>query len=197
MNSMRWAATFGLVLAMVPGSVAAQGIHVTPAFGVFIPASDLEGIREGAQAAEVSREGTLGIGLNIESGWLRGSLAYASGATLSEAGTNGDIGDGSVLAIAADVVIRPLPRLLVQPYLLGGAGFKNQSFSYDRDGIGDALPEDQRDLTLHVGIGADVMFGRIGIMAEISDYISQNGNDEWGQHDAFAMVGLRLRLGGS
>ncbi|CAN5639171.1 hypothetical protein BH23GEM10_BH23GEM10_17070 [soil metagenome] len=197
MNSMRWAASFGLALAMLPGIAAAQGIHVTPAFGVFIPASDLEGIRDGVQTAEVSREGTLGIGLNIESGWLRGSIAYASGATLSAEGTEGDIGDGSVLAIAADIVVRPLPRLLVQPYLLGGAGFKNQSFSYDDDGIGNALQEDQRDLTLHVGIGADLMFGRFGIMAEISDYISQDGNDEWGQHDAFAMVGLRLKLGGN
>lgn len=197
MKVMRWAAALSLLIVTLPGLAAAQGIHVTPAFGVFIPASDVDGIRDGVEQTRLSREGTLGIGLNVESGWLRGSIAYASGATLSEDGTQGDIGDGSVLAIAADIVVRPLPRLLVQPYLLGGAGFKNQSFSYDDDGIGNALPEDQRDLTLHAGIGADVMFGRIGIMAEVSDYISQNANDEWGQHDAFAMVGLRLRLGGN
>lgn len=197
MKVMKWAASLSLLFVLLPGIVAAQGFHVTPAFGVFIPASDLDGIRDGAEATGISREGTLGIGLNVESGWLRGSIAYASGATLSEDGTQGDIGDGSVLAIAADIVVRPLPRLLVQPYLLGGAGFKNQSFSYDDDGIGNALPEDQRDLTLHAGVGADVMFGRIGIMAEVSDYISQNSNDEWGQHDAFAMVGLRLKLGGN
>lgn len=197
MKAMRWAATFGMAIVMLPGTAAAQGIHVTPAFGVFIPASDVAGIRDGVQAAEVSREGTLGIGLNIESGWLRGSLAYASGATLSQDGTEGDIGDGSVLAVAADIVLRPLPRVLVQPYLLGGAGFKNQSFSYNDSGIGNALPEDQRNLTLHAGIGADAMFGKFGIMAEISDYISQDVDDEWGQHDAFLMVGLRLKLGGS
>lgn len=197
MNAAKWAGAIALAVMAAPGMASAQGLSVTPTIGVFIPAGDLEAVREGVETTRLSREGTLGVGLNVESGWLRGSLAYASGATISEEGTQGDVGDGSVLAVAADIVMRPLPRVGVQPYLLAGAGFKRQNFSYDDEGVGNPLPEDQRDLTLHVGIGADLMLGGIGVIAEITDFISKTPADEWGQHDAFAMIGLKLRLGGS
>lgn len=195
MRKAVWTAAVTAAL-MVPGLASAQGLHITPSVGVFIPASDVDGVRDGVDDTRLAREGTLGLGLNIDSGWLRGSIAYASGATISEDGTDGDIGDGSVLAVAADIVVRPLPRMVVQPYLLGGVGFKRQNFSYDDEGLGNPLPEDQRDLTLHFGVGADLMFGGIGIMAEITDFLSQDTADEWNQHDAFAMIGIRLRLGG-
>lgn len=184
----------------IPAAPAAAQIYITPALGVFIPASDLEDLEGQADQTRLDRSGTLGLGLNIELGWLRGSIAYATGATISDEGVTGeeDIGDGSVLAAAADIVIRPLPRLLVQPYLLGGVGLKRQDFSFDDDGVGtNPLPSDQSDLALHVGIGADVMLGGIGIMAEISDYITRNEDETFGQHDAFALVGLRIRLGGN
>lgn len=188
-----------LVAALVapsPQQAAAQGIHITPAAGVFFPASDLEGVRSGAEQVRIEREGTLGLGLNVELGWLRGSIAYASGATISERGTEGRTGDGSVLAVAADLVVRPLPRLLVQPYLLGGLGLKRQDFSFDDDGISsNPLPSDRSDVALHAGVGADVMLGGFGIMAEVTDYITHESGS-FGQHDVFAMVGLRFRLGG-
>ncbi|MEX1184138.1 MAG: outer membrane beta-barrel protein [Gemmatimonadota bacterium] len=188
-----------VALLAAPTGAHAQGIHVTPAIGVFIPASDLQGVQAGAEDLRGSREGTLGLGLNIEAGWLRGSLAYASGASVSleDGGTEGEVGDGSVLAVAADIVVRPLPRLLVQPYLLGGIGFKRQDYSYDDEGAGsNPFTEEQRDVALHVGIGGDVMLGGLGVMAEITDYITRTEDDDWGQHDAFLLVGLRFRLGG-
>jgi hypothetical protein len=40
------------------------------------------------------------------------------------------------------------------------------------------------------------MFGGIGIMAEVTDFLSKDQDDEWGQHDAFAFIGLKFRLGG-
>ncbi|MBR9988335.1 MAG: hypothetical protein KFH98_01205 [Gemmatimonadetes bacterium] len=181
---------------VLPAAPAAAQIYITPAAGVFIPATDLEDLEGQAEQTRFERSGTFGIGLNIEMGMLRGSLAYATGATISEDGVGGgDIGDGSVLAAAADLVIRPLPRLLVQPYLLGGVGLKRQDFSYDDEGLGaNPLPSDKTDFALHAGIGADVMLGRFGIMAEITDYITRNEDSSFGQHDAFAMVGLRVRL---
>jgi hypothetical protein len=179
---------------------AAQAqIHITPAAGAFIPASDLRDLKDQAEQTRLDRSGTLGLGLNVELGWLRGSIAYATGATISDDGVSGEaeIGDGSVLAVAADIVVRPLPRLLVQPYLLGGAGLKRQDFSFDDDGLGEnPLPSDRTDFALHVGIGADVMFGGVGIMAEITDYVTRTEEKTFGQHDAFALVGLRIRLGG-
>jgi hypothetical protein len=184
-------------LGLTAATPAAAQIHLTPALGVFIPASDLQDLEGQAAQTRLDRSGTLGLGLNIELGWLRGSVAYATGATISDDGVTGEdeIGDGSVLAAAADLVLRPLPRLLVQPYLLGGVGLKRQDFSFDDDTVAD-LPEDRSDLALHVGVGADLMLGGFGIMAEITDYITRNEDDSFGQHDAFAMVGLRVRLGG-
>lgn len=191
---------FGVVLAgllVLPAAPAAAQIYITPAAGVFIPASDLEDLEGQAEATRLSRSGTLGLGVNLELGWLRGSVAYATGATISDEGVTGEdeIGDGSVLAVAADLIVRPLPRLLVQPYLLGGVGLKRQDFSYNDDGVGtNPLPSDKTDFALHAGLGADVMLGRIGIMAEVTDYITRNEDSTFGQHDAFAMVGLRVRL---
>jgi hypothetical protein len=93
--------------------------------------------------------------------------------------------------------VRPLPRLLVQPYLLGGVGLKRQDFSFTDDGLGEnPLPSDRTDLALHVGIGADLMLGGVGIMAEVTDYVTRTEEKTFGQHDAFAFVGLRIRLGG-
>jgi hypothetical protein len=180
----------------LPAAPASAQFYITPAVGVFIPATDLEDLEGQAEQTRFDRSGTLGLGLNVELGWLRGSVAYATGATISDEGVSGgDVGDGSVLAVAADLIVRPLPRVLVQPYLLGGVGLKRQDFSFDDEGISEnPLPSDKTDFALHAGVGADVMLGRIGIMAEITDYITRNEDSTFGQHDAFALVGLRVRL---
>lgn len=196
MRRLLLAAMTGPLLALAATSAAAQ-VYITPAAGVYIPASDLDDLQDQAQQTRLDRSGTLGLGLNLELGWLRGSVAYATGASISEEGVDGEdeIGDGSVLAVAADLIVRPLPRLLVQPYVLGGVGVKRQDFSYEDEGLGtNPLPSDKTDFGLHAGLGADVMLGRIGIMAEISDYITRNEDSTFGQHDAFALVGLRFRM---
>ena len=185
-------------LAMfAPAAAHAQGISVTPMAGVYIPASDLYDIADEAERIRVDKEGTFALGLNVELGWLRGSLAYASGAQLNESGVEGDenIGEGKLLAVAGDLVLRPIPRLLiVQPYLIAGAGLRREDYSYDDEGISDAFPSDKSDFALHAGIGADVMLGRLGIVAEFTDFITKNEDDEWKQHDAFAFVGLKFRV---
>lgn len=185
---------FGSAMLAVAAPTAHAQVAITPLIGGYIPASDLKAVRTGAEDIAIEREGTLALGLNLEFGMLRGSVAYASGTTIQDADQQ-DIGKGNVLAAAADIVLRPLPRVLVQPYLLGGVGIKN--LSYDNDaGIGNAFPEDDSDLSLHAGIGADLMLGSIGIVAEITDYISKDADGKWGVHDAFLMAGLKLRLGG-
>ena len=197
MKRTLWVAA--LAVALGTQSAAAQ-IYVTPALGAYIPASDLQDLQNQAEQTRLEREGTLGLGLNLDMGWLRGSVAYATGATISEEGVQNEneIGDGSVLTVAADLVVRPLPRLLVQPYLLGGLGLKRTDYSFNEEGTSaNPLPEGKRDLALHVGLGADLMLGGIGIMAEVSDYVTRNEDDSWGQHDMFALIGLRVRLGGS
>jgi hypothetical protein len=182
-------------LALTAGGAAAQGVSITPQLGAYIPASDFYELRDQANEIRLEKEGTLGLGLVVELGWLRGSIAYATGSTLSERGVSDreNIGNGSVLAAAADLVIRPLPRVLIQPYLLGGIGLLNAGFNAD-DGVGEAFPEEDTEVAAHVGLGADLMLGRIGIMAEITDFISRDPDGDWAVHDAFAMVGLKFRL---
>lgn len=180
----------------VPALGSAQGVAVMPAIGAYVPAGSF---RELQNAAEHKREGTLGLGLNLDFGGIRASLAYATGATISqEEGISGEseIGEGSVLALTGDLVLRPIPRILVlQPYILGGAGIKQQDYNYNTSGIGGAFEdEDKRDLTVHLGIGADIAIGRFGLVAEISDFISQNSEDKWKTHDAFALVGVKIRM---
>lgn len=196
---MRRSTSFALAALVLGAQAATAQIQITPSIGAYIPASDLKDLRSQAQEARLEREGTLGLGLNIEFGSLRGSIAYATGAKITDDGVDDEdeIGEGSVLAVAADFVARPLPRIVVQPYLLGGAGFKREDYSYTDEGIStDILPEDNRELTLHFGIGADLMLGGIGIMAEVTDFLSKDQDDDWGRHDAFAFVGLKFNVGG-
>ena len=189
-----------LVLAasvlLVPGAASAQGIKVTPSVGVYIPASDLYQLRDQSQQLTVDKEGTLAFGVNVELGMLRGTVAYASGAQLNERGVQNqdDIGEGKLLAVAADLVLRPIPRLiLVQPYVIAGAGLRREDYDYN-SGVAGAFPSDQSDFALHAGLGLDVSLGGLGLTAEISDFVTQDEDDKWAQHDAFAFVGLKLRV---
>jgi len=185
-----------LALAALPGVSHAQGISITPQIGFYVPGNDLDSLRAGAQSVRVNREGNLALGLNIDIGFLRGSLAYASSAKLNDqTSTNTKIGDAKVLAVAGDVVLRPIPRLIiVQPYLLLGAGLRRTNYSYESSGISNAFPKDDSDFALHGGVGADIMLGPIGVSAEITDFVSKNTEDKWKQHDAFGFVGLKLKI---
>ncbi|MHB1170715.1 MAG: hypothetical protein ACYC28_15675 [Longimicrobiales bacterium] len=189
-----------LALAVAAPAQAQGRLTITPLIGGYIPGNDVHDLQTGAEEVTVDKEAALGLGLNVELGWLRGSLAYASGATVNvedigDPTLEGEIGEGSVLAIAAGVVLRPLPRLIVvQPYLVGGAGLKRTDYDWETDGAADAFPEDQSDFTLHVGVGADISLGPVGLVVEVTDFISNEGNDSFGRHDAFGMLGLKFGL---
>lgn len=188
---------FLVAALLVPAGAGAQEIHVTPLIGAYTQASDFEELRGDAETIRATRESALALGLNVELGALRASIAYASDATLQDDGVeNRDrIGTASLLAASADLVLRPIPRIFgVQPYALGGVGLKRAAYSYERDGFGDAFPEDDSDVGAHLGLGADFMFGRLGLTAEVSDYLTRSASGDWDQHDAFGMVGLRLRI---
>ena len=197
---MRKTVLLGMILvagAALPRASHAQGITITPQIGVYVPANSLDSLQSGGQQVRVKREGTLALGLNLDLGFLRGSIAYASAAKLNQTGISGQqqVGDGKLVAAAADFVLRPLPKIIViQPYLLAGAGFRNANYSYDTNGLSNAFPKSDRDFALHAGVGADLSLGPIGVSAEITDFITQDSADKWKQHDGFGMVGLRVKL---
>jgi hypothetical protein len=165
-------------------------VSLTPMIGGYVPGGSFTQVRNDAQTVATTRDGTLSLGLNLELGGLRGSLAYASGTTIKNASRQ-DIGKGSVLGAAADLVVRPLPRLLVQPYLLVGAGEKFYKFD---ESSALTTGDDTRRFALHGGIGADLMLGSVGLIAEVTDFLSKGDNSSWNVHDAFVMVGMKLRL---
>lgn len=194
------------ILALTGGGAAAQGVTISPLVGVYSQANSIDQLRSNANTMSIKRESALALGGNIEIGFLRGSLNYVSGATVKQSGTSsipttsGDLGTGRILMGAADLVLRPIPRIVVlQPYGVAGIGFKK--FDYDTNqNLSSAFGSVKSSSTaaFHAGVGADLMFGGIGIVAEVTDYISQGEADTSGhknlQHDAYGMIGLRLRV---
>lgn len=190
---MRYSRVLLSAIAMF-GAVAASAhaqISITPMLGGYVPASNVNQVQGTATNIAKTREGTLALGVNLDLGLLRGSVAYASGTTIKNANKQ-DIGKGNVLATTADLVIRPLPRILVQPYIVAGAGEK--FYKYDQSTT-LASGGDVHTFALHGGLGADVMLGKIGVAAELTDFVSKGVDDKWNVHDAFLMVGLKFRLG--
>ena len=38
------------------------------------------------------------------------------------------------------------------------------------------------------------MLGSVGVAAELTDFVSKSADAKWNVHDAFMMVGMKLRL---
>jgi len=87
---------------------------------------------------------------------------------------------------------------------LGQTVFAGRAAAYDREAkfptenyrdlhraglLGIAIPKE------HGGLGADAMLGKVGIAAELTDFVSKGVEDKWNVHDAYLMVGLKFRLG--
>jgi hypothetical protein len=187
----------GAVLLVLAGPVRGQGLHLTPLVGAFHPESGVHELDDIAGEGRLLKGNALAVGLNAEFSIFRASFAYATGATITGDGVaNGDdIGDGSLLAVTGGVVLRPLPRVAVlQPYITGGLGLKREVYSFENTGFSNLLPENETEFGWHFAIGADLMFGGLGLAAEVSDVITGGEDELFGRHDMFIMAGLRLRL---
>jgi len=189
MKQLRFVAT--ALAAVIVAAPFAHAQSISALVGGYVPGSSVSQVTSGAQTVAESRQGTLSLGANIDFGLLRGSFAYASGTTIQNANRQ-DIGKGNLLGAAADLVIRPIPRILVQPYLLAGAGEK--FIKYDQNASLINGTNTTRQFALHGGLGADVMLGPIGVAAELTDFVSKDAASKWNQHDAFLMVGLKLGM---
>jgi hypothetical protein len=178
-------------LVMCAASVSHAQVSITPMIGGYVPASNVNQVSGSATNIAKTRDGTLSLGADIDFGMLRGSLAYATGTTIKNASKQ-DIGKGSVLATTADLVIRPLPRILVQPYIVAGAGEKFYKYDESPTLLSGG---DRKTFALHGGLGADLMLGSFGLTAELTDFLSKGADNKWNVHDAFLMAGVKLRLG--
>lgn len=179
-----------LLVAAIAASPSFARAQLSIVAGGYVPGSSVHQITTGAQTIAEQRQGTLSLGANLELGMFRVSSAYATGTTIQDANRQ-DIGKGNVLGLAGDLVIRPLPRILVQPYLLAGVG--KTFYKYDQSATFTDNSTQSR-FALHGGLGADVKLGGLGVMAELTDFVSRDAADKWNVHDAFFMVGLKLGM---
>lgn len=203
------ASTGAPLAAQLPG----VGLELVPKIGFYTPAADLEAAATAAGAIIDDRGGSLALGLALDFGValapvsFRVGFDYVTGSEFSYADTTGAgfeaSGEQAMLALAGDVVLKPLPRLIiVQPYLLAGAGVKRYDFSFsDVDpgsDVEEVFPDSQTDFTLHAGLGLDLGLGPIALVAEASDYVSwfepEGADGSEMQHDIFIMAGVRVGL---
>ena len=201
----------GVACMAAPAAAQVPGIElsVLPKVGFYSPASDLAAAQDALGEVVDDRGGSLALGLALEMGvpltalGVRVGFDYVTGSefTYEDEAAVEATAEQTMLAITGDVVLRPIPRLVVvQPYLLAGAGVKRYDFSFDEDAGTDieaAFPESETDFTIHAGIGVDLGLGPIALIAELSDYISwyETGADESEmQNDLFLMAGIRLGL---
>jgi hypothetical protein len=171
--------------------VAHAQVSITPMVGGYVPASNVNQVTGSAANIAKTRDGTLSLGADVDFGMFRASAAYATGTTIKNASKQ-DIGKGSVLATTADVVFRPLPRILVQPYIVAGAGEK--FYKYDESPTLFS-GGNRNTFAAHYGLGADLTLGSVGVVTELTDFLSKGADSKWNVHDAFLMAGLKFHLG--
>ncbi|WP_445665586.1 hypothetical protein [Fodinibius sp. AD559] len=100
--------------------------------------------------------------------------------------------DMSFSALSAEVVLKPLPRIIVQPYAIAGYGARKLSFD---GGSGSNIDQSWKQ-TVPIGAGVDIPLGGEGVVlgVEMVDYISNFSGEGTKRHDAFLFgyIGIPL-----
>ena len=185
-----------------PAAAQAPGIAVklNPRMGLYVAVTDLGQITEATRTIIAAKSGSLALGLGAELDLavlpvgIRANVDYKTGSNVATRGLTQEV-EPTMLALAADLVFRPLPKLiLIQPYLFAGGGVRQ--YDFDTENI-DVI-EDASDPAVHVGGGLDLTLGPLALNAELGDYISwyeiQVGADAEMQHDLFVTVGIVFEL---
>lgn len=208
MRTLRLTAVAAVAAALVPAAAEAQLVKITPKVGGYFRSASVEQIRDDAGNAfdfERKEVSTLAIGANLEVEVpgspvnVRGDLALATDteARLSDpAGVSSEDLESSLVAASGSLVLRPLSFLpLVDPYLLGGAGFTSANYDATQvQGASDLeLPSD-RSFALHAGVGTDLELGGLRLQAEATDYVTGIDTDGDLNHDVFITAGLGVPL---
>jgi hypothetical protein len=189
-----------LLSAGLPAArLAAQGpsLHIVPKVGMSMPLGTLADNTEIDFAVAFGAAGELVLPRLPFS--VRASVDYAREANITQrTSTEPVLGQASILALAGDVVIRPLPATAIaQPYFLGGGGVRRYDIR-----IGPVADTQLRSGTttraaLHFGGGFDVLLGPLSLVLEVTDYLGTFPDGSGGtrlQNDVFAMIGLRVAL---
>lgn len=193
------AALAGIVTHGAPASAQGPNLQLVPKAGLFMPLNAL------TDAAEVDMGLALGVAAELTLPRLpldlRANLEYAVPTDIvARSPSESLLGELSLLAVVADVVLRPLPETAAaQPYIVGGAGIKSSDITLEPGVPDDLIGMEGRTtrFTLHIGGGVDVRFGPLSLVLEVSDYISRietGAGDTRLQNDVFGMIGFRVAM---
>jgi hypothetical protein len=186
-----------LATAALPAPTTAQlpgiGVRLVPKAGMYRPLGDLaEGFRaENHWAVGVAAELDLPF-LPID---IRANVDFTpKNDIVTDSGVRA--GTASIMNLAGDVLLRPLPGIIpVQPYLFVGGGVKKYRFNDFTSGVFGS-GDNRSEPTLHAGAGVGFGIGPLGVMIEGGDYVSrfEHAGDSKLQNDLYGMVGLRLGI---
>lgn len=197
--------TFALAMGLALGTTGAAaqvpgiGLDVIPKIGLYAPLSDLPTTPTAADVPSLDATLTYGAAAELKLPMvpfdLRASGEMTSGSKLSATGID-DTSEQTLLALYGTLVFRPLPKMVIlQPYLMGGVGYKK--YSYDVTGVNAADFQDTSQLAYQAGLGIDLFLGPLNLVVELNDYISQyefDTGESQLQHDLFASAGLRFGI---
>lgn len=181
-----------LAALFIPAAASAQLVKITPKVGAHFSDETVIGIEDQVGTAITERSvSSFAFGANAEIGapglplGLRGDVVLSTG---NEATLGTEQLESTLVGVSGSLVLRPLSLLpLVDPYLLGGAGFT--SVGYDATQFEGDLPTD-REFALHTGLGTDISLGGTRLQIEATDYITGIDTDFDVQHDVFVTAGL-------
>ncbi len=176
-----------LTLFVGPSPAEAQtSVRLLPQVGAYSPLGELGEIRSNGETAIGAgrRSSTLAWGLGLEAGparagtSLRLHLGYGTNSEIPVWGLEcqGCSARSTLLTANAAAVLRPIPRLvLVQPYLMVGAGVKRYDFEV-QDMEGERWRDLLRDQTRPAGqLGLGVEASLLGLRTqwELNGFVSR------------------------
>lgn len=191
-----------LALACLPAQAQMQGqgdrdgttLTLIPRAGISIPG--VGGFGDiFSQIGESPNSISGGLSLGYESrerilnGRLTGMYRRQTAFTTFAGTTKADI---SYTAVTADLVVRPLSGVVVQPYLIAGVGAHKLTYYGSQSG---AFSSDW-ELSVQTGLGLDVQLTESGISlgVELLDYLANVADDADIGHSAFltGVVGIPI-----
>ncbi len=212
MSNLRFvtAVLFIATLVALPAHSTAQesddgssdsAVLLIPHGGAYLPGVDgLGDIKTGVDSLLEGQDMTLVLGGTLQFASPDGPLNFRiSGVrTTARVVSTEEVGGDQArtedfMAITGDLVLRPIPRFLVQPYILRGAGAHGTGIAGESAGSTDA---EEWNFIGKVGGGVDVRIGTRGVVvsAEVVDCLSGFGDDGDLSHDALALVGLGVPI---
>ena len=200
MKNLAVAVLAGALFLGAAADASAQILSLTARGGLFAPIGDYDEAQGEADEILRDREGqfTFGGAINLNPPLspfaLRLNADYVTGSTLSREGVTGGAeneGDAETLYIAGDLILTPLPRIIVlQPFVAVGAGYRHTEFNVEN------IPSvTDGDLVGHLGLGFDARLGGFGLVAEVADYIARGGDAGPSiEHDLFLTAGVKIPI---